>query len=98
MRLHHNTVTTLIRVASTSCEISAITLTICANVNFTTKELKKEIKKATRNNDLLVMGMPNHSCSIVLPPNVIVVDKDNWGEYYGPFSGRAYRIAQRNVV
>ena len=59
----------------------------------------KEIKKATGNNDLLVMGMPNHSCSSIaaLPPNIILVDKNNWGEYYGPFSGRAYRTAQRNV-
>ncbi|RPB23852.1 hypothetical protein L211DRAFT_849465 [Terfezia boudieri ATCC MYA-4762] len=61
------------------------------------KQLLKEITKAigTDPRDIFIVSTPNHSCSDIvdLPDNIIIIDKDSWVSYHGPFSGRAYRFA-----
>ncbi|KAF8443606.1 hypothetical protein BGX38DRAFT_1199121 [Terfezia claveryi] len=61
------------------------------------KQLLTEITKAIGTDplDILIVSAPNYACSDIvdLPDNIIIIDKDSWVSYHGPFSGRAYRFA-----
>ena len=61
--------------------------------NITQENFYYECKKAASTNDVFILYTTASSNELKLPLMSVIVHKNNWNEYFGPFSGRCYNYA-----
>ncbi|GBB85398.1 hypothetical protein RclHR1_11950006 [Rhizophagus clarus] len=60
----------------------------------TQDDYNKERKKASSVNDYFMLITTQDCSNITIPNNCGIVDKNNWKDYFGLFSGRAYMYSE----
>src|SRR5206468_10543098 len=52
--------------------------------------LKERTMCASSRDFFILFNTQEQPCDIQLPANSGIVDKNNWGDYFGPYAGRAF--------